>query len=120
LITGFNNLLCRKTRQILFESILAERLFGDHKTDILSPTWTTFIADEFQTRILIMFVCVSTIFGLWSGSTVLATALGILPWAIYAGLGFSDSFHAARIHRMVRKADSSNRGRRAGGVCEIV
>jgi hypothetical protein len=77
------------------------------------------IADDFQTRILIVFVCVSMIFGLCAGRTVLATVLSILPWAIYVGLGFSDLLHAGRTHRMVRKADNDG-GRRADGVCEKV
>lgn len=77
------------------------------------------VADEFQTRVLIVSVCVGMVFGLCSGRTLLATALSILPWAIYAGLGFSDLLHMGRKRRMVRRVDKDGNGW-ADGVCEKV
>lgn len=66
-------------------------------------------ADDFQTRILSAFVCLGMVLGLCSGRTVLATALSILPWAIYAGLAFSDLLHVRGNWKMLRGVDKDGK-----------
>lgn len=76
--------------------------------------------DEFQTKILIAFVCVGMAFGFCCGQSLLATVLGILPLAVYAGLGFSDLLHNGRKRWMIRKTDMDGIGGWTDGVYEKV